>query len=176
MHPLVQSIMNEAFLKSDLKKKVDCPIIHFRCADTPFVKQNGYHFQYYTFFEEALKEITKKSNVNYSKVILMSCNTHNSDVEKQNACVDYTDSLKKYLNEIGMTVGTNALFQFMFERLTENAVEASGQTEGEESVIEIKVAQKIMYHLKEFFFLTNKKLRTKKIRYNLGQTTRKKHT
>ena len=111
MHPLVQSIMNEAFLKSDLKKKVDCPIIHFRCADTPFIKQNGYHFQYYTFFEEALKEITKKSNVNYSKVILMSCNTHNSDVEKQNACVDYTDSLNKHLNEIGyecdVMCGTN---------------------------------------------------------------------
>lgn len=42
--------------------------------------------------------------------------------------------------------------------------------------IDIHVSQKIMYHLKEFFFLTNKKLRTKKIRYNLGRTTRKKHT
>jgi hypothetical protein len=42
--------------------------------------------------------------------------------------------------------------------------------------IDIQVSQKIMYHLKEFFFLTNKKLRTKKIRYNLGRTTRKKHT
>jgi len=41
---------------------------------------------------------------------------------------------------------------------------------------DIHVSQKIMYHLKEFFFLTNKKIRTKKIRYNLGRTTRKKQT
>lgn len=40
--------------------------------------------------------------------------------------------------------------------------------------IDMQVSQKIMYHLKEFFFLTNKKIRTKKIRYNLGRTTRKK--
>jgi hypothetical protein len=40
---------------------------------------------------------------------------------------------------------------------------------------DIHVSQKIMYHLKEFFFFTNKKIRTKKIRYNLGRTTRKKH-
>jgi hypothetical protein len=42
--------------------------------------------------------------------------------------------------------------------------------------IDMHVSQKIMYHLKEFFFLTNKRPRTKKIKYNLGRTTRKKHT
>jgi len=42
--------------------------------------------------------------------------------------------------------------------------------------IDIHVSQKIMYHLKEFFFLTNKRARTKKIRYTIGRTTRKKYT
>jgi len=79
----------------------------------------------------------------------------------------------KYLNEIGMTVGTNALFQFMFERLTENAVEASVETEGEESVIEIKVAQKIMYHLKEFFYLTKRTQKTQRARKRSVLFTRK---
>lgn len=111
MRPLVQSIMDETFLKSNLKKQVDYPIIHFRCADTPFIKQNGYHLQYYTFFKTALDKITEKSNIKHSKVILMSCNTHNSNINNQTACVEYTDSLKQYLNEIGygcdVMCGTN---------------------------------------------------------------------
>jgi len=36
------------------------------------------------------------------------------------------------------------------------------------------VAQKIMYHLKEFFFLMKQKVRTRKIRYLYGKMTRRK--
>jgi|TARA_B110000285_G_scaffold55181_1_gene62816 hypothetical protein len=38
---------------------------------------------------------------------------------------------------------------------------------------DITVAQKIMYHLKEFFYLTTKRKRTQKNRLNIGHTTRK---
>lgn len=38
---------------------------------------------------------------------------------------------------------------------------------------DIIVAQKIMYHLKEFFYLTTKRKRTQKNRMNMGHTTRK---
>jgi hypothetical protein len=40
---------------------------------------------------------------------------------------------------------------------------------------DILVSQKIMYHLNEFFYLLQKKNRTKKMRYPNGRFTRKKH-
>ena len=39
--------------------------------------------------------------------------------------------------------------------------------------VDIIVAQKMMYHIKEFFYLTNRKNRSKKIRWKLSKTTRK---
>jgi hypothetical protein len=101
MRYTVHSMMDDAFVKSGLKKKVDHPIIHFRCADTPFIKQDGYNLQYYKFFKSALERINSNSQTKYSKVTLMSCNTHRTDAEQKKACAEYTDSLKMYLNEIG---------------------------------------------------------------------------
>jgi hypothetical protein len=40
--------------------------------------------------------------------------------------------------------------------------------------MDIHVSQKLMYHIKEFFYLTQKKSRTKKIKYPIGKFTRKK--
>jgi hypothetical protein len=40
---------------------------------------------------------------------------------------------------------------------------------------DIFVAQKIMYHIKDFFYLTKRKMRTKKIKLNIGKFTRKKN-
>lgn len=40
--------------------------------------------------------------------------------------------------------------------------------------IDVFVAHKIMYHIKEFFYLTNKRNRTKKIKVSLGRNTRKR--
>jgi hypothetical protein len=103
MRNLVHSMMDDAFTKSGLKKQVDHPIIHFRCADTPFIKQQGYHLQYYKFFKTALERInaTRQCQGNYSKVTLMSCNTHRTGAEQKKACSEYTDSLKAYLVSIG---------------------------------------------------------------------------
>ena len=39
--------------------------------------------------------------------------------------------------------------------------------------IDILVAQKIMYHIKEFFYFSNRKIRTKKIKGQVGHFTRK---
>lgn len=40
--------------------------------------------------------------------------------------------------------------------------------------IDVFVAHKIMYHIKEFFYLTNKRNRTKKIKIHWGRSTRKR--
>jgi hypothetical protein len=42
--------------------------------------------------------------------------------------------------------------------------------------LDILVAQKMMYHIKEFFYLTQKKGRTKKIKYPIGRFTKKKRS
>lgn len=100
MKPLIQPIFDNAFLKSDLKKHVDYPVIHFRCADTPFSKHFQYHFQKYEFYKNALEEITKKIK-KYDKVIISYCNTHGSDKQKQEKCDVYLNSLENYLQSIG---------------------------------------------------------------------------
>jgi hypothetical protein len=41
--------------------------------------------------------------------------------------------------------------------------------------MDILVAQKMMYHIKEFFYILQKKGRTKKIKYPIGRFTKKKH-
>jgi hypothetical protein len=53
MKPLIQNIMDDAFLKSNLVKHIDYPVIHFRCADTPFIKHRHYHFQKYKFYKDS---------------------------------------------------------------------------------------------------------------------------
>jgi len=101
MKPLIHKILDETFQKCLLKKSVNNPIIHFRCADTPFIKQDGYHFQYYPFFKEALNQIYIKTNHKYNNVDIMSCSFHKSNKEKQDSCKIYSESLQRYLKEIG---------------------------------------------------------------------------
>jgi hypothetical protein len=38
----------------------------------------------------------------------------------------------------------------------------------------ITIAQKMMYHIKDFFYLSQKKIKTRKIKYSLGKFTRKR--
>lgn len=100
MKPLVQKIYDTAFDKTDINKQVEYPVIHFRCADTPFVRQEQYHFQKYEFYKKALDEITKKIK-KYDKVIISYCNTHLSDDKNQQKCDVYVNSLVDYLKSIG---------------------------------------------------------------------------
>ena len=100
MKDLVYTILNDALIKSNLKKKVDYPVIHFRCADTPFVRNSQYHFQKYKFYKEILDKINIDTNKNYKKVILLSCSFHRSDDNNKHACETYTNSLSDYLKSI----------------------------------------------------------------------------
>jgi hypothetical protein len=101
LKPLIHTIMNDAFEKSELVKNVPYPIIHFRCADTPFIKQNGYNLQRYAFFKEALEKIQAEQFMDVNSIYLMSCSTHMSNKEQQQSCVKYSESLSDYLNSIG---------------------------------------------------------------------------
>ena len=99
MKPLVHKILDETFIKCGLEKKVNYPVIHFRCADTPFIKLHYYHFQYYSFFTDALEKIFNKINKRYDKLYLMSCSFHKSSNNNKKSCNIYTNSLQDFLKE-----------------------------------------------------------------------------
>jgi hypothetical protein len=80
---------------------VNVPCIHFRCADTPFNREWLYHFQYYSFFKEALHKIEEKLGKKYDSVNLYSCNTHLADEKMQESCTKYTESLVTYIEGLG---------------------------------------------------------------------------
>jgi len=97
MQPYMYNIFNTAFVNSNLKTKVDYPIIHFRCADTPFMKHQDYYFQNYNYFKKGMEEIKQK--VKFDKIVILSCSTHQSTVGIQKACATYSHLLKEALNE-----------------------------------------------------------------------------
>ena len=101
MKPLIHKILDDTFKQCDLVKKVDNPIIHFRCADTPFVRLDDYNFQYYSFFKNSLEEINNKLNKNYKTIDIMYSNKHKSSNNEQKACDIYINSLQDYLKNIG---------------------------------------------------------------------------
>ena len=101
LKPMAHDIMENAFKKSGLAKEVSNPIIHFRCADTPFIKQDGYNLQKYQFFKDSLEKIQSEKQLDIKSVYLMSCSTHRSNINQQESCKKYSGSLSDYLNSIG---------------------------------------------------------------------------
>ncbi len=99
MKPIINKILDETFNKSNLVKDVKEIIIHFRCADTPFAKHEGYHFQKYKYFKDALEEI--KKTISTTKIIILYNNSHLSNDKNMNACDIYVNELKKYLINLG---------------------------------------------------------------------------
>jgi hypothetical protein len=104
LKPQIKEILDTTLRKNNLFKKVDSPVIHFRCSDTPFIRNGYYFFQKYKFFKDSLEDIKKKLNVEYNKVILLSCNFHKSTDKNSTACNIYAESLKTYLEDLGYIV------------------------------------------------------------------------
>ena len=102
MKPIINKILNDTFIKSNLVKNMKEIIIHFRCADVPFVKHYAYHFQKYQYFKDALDDI--KQTISTNKVIILYNNSHLSNERNMNACNIYVDELKKYIINLGYNV------------------------------------------------------------------------
>ena len=99
LKPKIHEILDNAFKQSGLYHIGTTPIIHFRCADTPFIKHPNYFFQKYDFFKTALENnnFTNSDNT----IILMSYTKHKSENEQQEACLQYTNKLQNYINSLG---------------------------------------------------------------------------
>jgi len=104
MKPLVHKLIDDALTKANLKIVVDMPTIHFRCADTPFIKHSQYHFQRFSFFKQAINDLQNKMGTSIAKILLLSCNFHNSTTKEQDSCNKYANLLKTYLEDIGYSI------------------------------------------------------------------------
>jgi hypothetical protein len=98
LKPVIQPLLQDAIQKSGLVSEPK-NIIHFRCADTPFIKHVSYHLQRYEFFKESLEKVE-------GKITLMNCSTHRSGKYDQEACSKYITLLSKYLKSLGYSVET----------------------------------------------------------------------
>ncbi len=96
LKPTVQEILQSAIEQSGVSPSKKT-ILHFRCADTPFIKQSKYYLQRYDFFKECLTPSDQE-------VTLMNCSTHRSGKEDQAACSDYVERLTALLTSLGYTV------------------------------------------------------------------------
>jgi hypothetical protein len=70
-------------------------------------------------------------------------------------------------------MGPSLDYSFIHDRFSKYSI---GSQKSSKLSVDIMVSQKIMYHLKEFFLLTTKGKKTKKILVRLGRFTRKSRT
>ena len=92
MKPYIHKILDETLEKSGLKMEQKVPVIHFRCADTPFNRHPEYHLQKYTFYKKALE--------GYSEADIVSCNTHLASEDDKKTCQKYIEYIQKELDPI----------------------------------------------------------------------------
>ena len=102
MKPFIHKILDDAFVRSNhiVIKPVEMPVIHFRCADTPFVRNPDYALQKHCFFQRALDDIQRKLQQEFKEVIILSFINHRADENQANACTKYVSFLKKYLEDL----------------------------------------------------------------------------
>jgi hypothetical protein len=105
MKPRMNSILNEALTKYKVDPPTDNIIIHFRCADTPFVKMEDYHFQKYSYFKKILDKINHDKQYD---ITILSFIKHKSNNEEADACIKYSSSLEQYIKTIGYSVSTKS--------------------------------------------------------------------
>jgi len=104
LKPTIHSVMDKAFRDSGIFIRANIPIIHFRCADTPFVRNPHYHFQRYEFYKKALEKGESIMNKKYDSLNILYCNKHQAGEKEKKSCDIYLDSLKDYIEKIGYSV------------------------------------------------------------------------
>jgi hypothetical protein len=95
LKPLVHKILDETFIKCNLKKNINEIVIHYRCSDVPFIRHFQYHFIRYSFYTKALESV---KDLNINDIKLISCTSHHSGGEYSEKCSIYADSLSNYIS------------------------------------------------------------------------------
>jgi len=95
--------------------------------------------------------------------------------------LNMTDIIERFLKSpygiefMNLTYTSHNIKEFLYDWFDLNGGIRSLKT-SKNIDIEIFVSQKIMFHIKEFFYLTNRKIRTKKAKWKLNRVTRKFQT
>ena len=106
MKPTIHKIFDDTFTNLNLNKMVNYPIIHFRCADTPFIKHYHYYFQKYSYFEKAIKDIESKIGEFTNITILVNFN-HRSSYKNKETCSKYLNKLQEIINQFDKKYNIN---------------------------------------------------------------------
>jgi hypothetical protein len=101
MKPVMHNILYNALNESNITQYKDDYIIHFRCADTPFIKHPGYHFQKYKYFKKCLEPYN-----NINEILILSCNDHLSNENDKESCNIYVNKLKDFISSINYKAKT----------------------------------------------------------------------
>jgi len=74
------------------------PIIHFRCSDVPFEKNNHYPLQKFQYYYDSIKEI-KSKGINVDEIMILYNNTHRSNDKNGATCNTYVEMLREYIRQ-----------------------------------------------------------------------------
>jgi len=96
MKPVMHNILYNALNDSNITEYKNDYIIHFRCADTPFVKHPSYHFQKYKYFKKCLEPYNKMH-----EILVLNCSEHLSNENDRSSCNIYINKLNEFLASIG---------------------------------------------------------------------------
>ena len=107
MKPTIHKIFDDTFIKLNINKNIQNPIIHFRCADTPFTKRDWYHLQKYSFFKNGLSELEQKIG-KINKITILSCSDHLSNEKNKKSCNKYAELLKTELSDYNPEIKCNS--------------------------------------------------------------------
>lgn len=98
MHDLIDQALNNTELDSTIRH-MDHPVIHFRCADTPFVMNPDYKLRRFAYFRKALDLIKQRTGRTFDRITILSFVKHRSTQEQQQACQTYAVMLQTFLQE-----------------------------------------------------------------------------
>jgi hypothetical protein len=109
IRPLMHTLIDAALKKTEEIDwdvvQVDHPVIHFRCADTPFRPNVDYKLRRFSYFREALQQVESRTNKKYSRITILSYTKHRSNEEQEKICSTLAGYLSDYLQkELGYEV------------------------------------------------------------------------
>lgn len=101
MKGFVFTTLADALSKAGLEKRVDCPVLHFRCSDVPFVRHPGYHMPGKSYYEWCLERIGPTSEL----IILASYEHNIRDLDAlAGASLAYTEFVAEVCSRHGINV------------------------------------------------------------------------
>ena len=98
MAPVVDAILGRAIHACGLTIDVTAPVLHFRCASTPFNRQSQYHFQRYAYYAAAARRYRRRLRKPLRRLHVLTCvsDEFKSDLQAR-SCAAYLDDLLGFL-------------------------------------------------------------------------------